>query len=72
MQEVYFPTRIQRWSKRGRAADDAGRQWGFGDFSGVIHTHWTVRLSRVGNIVVARCGCIEEGRESSCNISIRQ
>ena len=64
VQEVYFPTMVHRWSKRGTAADDAGRQWGFGDFSGVIQTHWTVRLSRLGNGVVAKCGCIEEGGQS--------
>ena len=65
VQEVYFSRMVHRWSKRGAAADIAGRQWGFGDFSGVIQTHCTVRLSRVGNGAVARCGCIEEGWQPS-------
>lgn len=72
VQEVYFLTRAYRWPKRGTAADDAGEQWGFGDFSGVIQTHCTVRLSSLGKGVVARCGCIEEGRQWLCDISIQQ
>ena len=72
VQEVFFSTIIHRWSKRGAATDNVGREWGFGDFSGVIQTHCTVRLSRLGNGVVARCGCIEKRGQLLGDISIRQ
>ncbi len=72
VQEVFFSTIVHRWPKRGAAADNVGREWGFGDFSGVIQTHCTVRLSSLGNGVVARCGCIEKGWQLLGDISIPQ
>ncbi len=47
------------WSKRGVIAEGVGRLWGFGDFSGVIHSHCKIFLSSLGEDTEIRYGCME-------------